>query len=203
MNGLITTIVAFIVALGILISVHEYGHFWVARRLGVKVLRFSIGFGKPLWRRVGRDGVEYVVAALPLGGYVRMLDEREGPVPREASSAFNRQSLWVRSAMVVAGPMFNFLFAIVAFWGVMTLGETGLSPLIGQVLPQLPAARSELQPGDEILTINGRATPTWSLAMQELATASLSEPVLNIRVRDAAGSERVRVMPFCRGRGSR
>jgi regulator of sigma E protease len=196
MDDLILKIAAFIVAVGLLVAVHEFGHFWVARRLGVKVLRFSIGFGRPLWRRqAGPDATEYVIAAIPLGGYVKMLDEREGPVAREElHRAFNRKSLWVRSAVVVAGPLFNFLFAILAFWGVLTLGETGLRPLIGEVSPDRPAARAELRPGDEILAINGRATPTWSLAMQELATASLSEPTLNIRVRDAGGSEHVRVM---------
>ena len=105
-------VVFFIIAIGVLVTVHEYGHFWVARKLGVKVLRFSVGFGKPLWSRVARDGTEYVIAAIPLGGYVKMLDEREGDVPPdEAHMAFNRQRLWVRYAIVAAGPAANFAFA--------------------------------------------------------------------------------------------
>ncbi len=197
MEDLIFKIAAFIVAVGLLVAVHEFGHFWVARRLGVKVLRFSIGFGRPLWRRQSSpDEPEYVIAAIPLGGYVKMLDEHEGPVPpEEAHRAFNRQSLWVRSAVVVAGPLFNFLFAIAAFWGVLTLGETGLRPIIGDVTPGGVAARAELAVGDEILSINGQVTPTWSLAMQELATASVGQPQLRIVVRDVAGIERQRTIP--------
>lgn len=196
MESLLFKGAAFIVAVGLLVAIHEFGHFWVARRLGVKVLRFSIGFGRPLWsRQSSPDQPEYVVAAIPLGGYVKMLDEREGPVPaEEAHRAFNRQSLWVRSAIVVAGPLFNFLFAIVAFWGVMTLGETGLRPLIGDVTPNSPAARSGLQVGDEIITVNGSVTPTWSLAMQEIATESVARPTLEIEVRDAAGNRQQRIM---------
>ena len=196
MDDLLLKILAFIVAIGLLVAVHEFGHFWVARRLGVKVLRFSIGFGRPLWRRQSApDEPEYVIAAIPLGGYVKMLDEHEGPVaPAELHRAFNRQSLWVRSAVVVAGPLFNFLFAILAFWGVLTLGETGIRPLIGEVTPDSPAQRAGLAGGDEILAINGQATPTWSLALQEMATGSVGEPQLEIRVRDAGGSEQLRVM---------
>ncbi|MDJ0740899.1 MAG: RIP metalloprotease RseP [Gammaproteobacteria bacterium] len=197
MDDILFKVLAFIVAIGLLVAVHEFGHFWVARKLGVKVLRFSIGFGRPLWRRqTGPDEPEYVIAAIPLGGYVKMLDEHEGPVaPHDAHKAFNRQSLWVRSAIVVAGPLSNFLFAIVAFWGVLTLGETGVRPLIGDVTPETPAARAGLQAGDEILSINGQRTPTWSLALQEFATGSVGAAVLQIRVRDAAGGERVQRMP--------
>ena len=188
---------AFIVAIGLLVAVHEFGHFWVARRLGVKVLRFSIGFGRPLWRRqAGPDEPEYVIAAIPLGGYVKMLDEHEGPVAaHELHRAFNRQRLWVRSAVVVAGPLFNFLFAILAFWGVMVLGETGIRPAIGDVTAGTPAARAGLQPGDEILRINGEATPTWSLALQELATASVGAPELRIDVQQRDGTGAQRRMP--------
>ena len=115
MDSLIS-LLAFIVTLGVLITVHEFGHFWVARRLGVKVLRFSIGFGRPLWQRRGRDGVEYVLALLPLGGYVKMLDEREGEVqPSDLPLAFNRKPIGSRIAIVMAGPLCNFLFAILAY----------------------------------------------------------------------------------------
>jgi regulator of sigma E protease len=197
MDDLLFKILAFIVAIGLLVAVHEFGHFWVARRLGVRVLRFSIGFGRPLWRReAGPDRTEYVIAAIPLGGYVKMLDEHEGPVPpAEVHRAFNRQALWKRTAIVAAGPAFNFIFAIFAFWLVLTLGETGVRPLVGAVEPETPAARAQVQAGDEILSVNGKATPTWSLALQEMATGSMGRPELTIRVRDAAGSERVRVIP--------
>ena len=114
MQGFAVTVLSFLVALGILISVHEFGHFWVARKLGVRVLRFSIGFGRPLWRRIGGvDGTEYVIAAIPLGGYVKMLDEHEGEVDAgELHRAFNRKPLSTRAAVVVAGPLFNFLFKV-------------------------------------------------------------------------------------------
>ena len=116
--GIIYSILAFIVAIGILVTVHEFGHFWVARKLGVKVLRFSVGFGKPLWlRKWGEDQTEYVIAAIPFGGYVKMLDEREGEVEKhELARAFNQKSVWRRIAIVVAGPAFNFLFAILAYY---------------------------------------------------------------------------------------
>ena len=118
------SVLSFVVAIGLLVAVHEFGHFWVARRLGVKVLRFSIGFGRPLWSRRAADGTEYVVAAIPLGGYVKMLDEREDDVPEaERHLAFNRQDLWKRIAIVSAGPLFNFLFAIVAYWAMFVAGN--------------------------------------------------------------------------------
>jgi regulator of sigma E protease len=196
MEDFLLKVLAFIVAVGLLVAIHEFGHFWVARRLGVKVLRFSIGFGKPLWsRQTGPDEPEYVIAAIPLGGYVKMLDEREEPVaPEEQHMAFNRKPLWVRTAVVAAGPLANFLFAIVAFWAVLTLGETGMRPLISEVVPESPAARAGLQAGDEFVAINGTRTPTWSLAMQELATESVGEKRLEIDVIDSAGLERTRLL---------
>ena len=120
---------AFIVAIGILVAVHEFGHFWVARRLGIKVLRFSIGFGKPLWQKVaGKDQVEYVVAAIPLGGYVKLLDEREGNVPaQELPRAFNRQPVWKRIAVLLAGPLFNLIFAVFLYWILFVAGVPALS----------------------------------------------------------------------------
>ncbi|MGD8940684.1 MAG: RIP metalloprotease RseP, partial [Gammaproteobacteria bacterium] len=124
MDSFFTSAAALIVTLGLLIAFHEYGHFWVARRMGVKVLRFSIGFGKPLWsKKAGRDQTEYVMAAIPLGGYVKMLDEREGEVPpEEAHRAFNRQPVSKRIAIVVAGPLFNFIFAIMAYFVMYLIG---------------------------------------------------------------------------------
>src|SRR5690606_9488504 len=118
----------FIVAIGVLVAVHEFGHFWVARRLGIRVLRFSIGFGRPLWRRVyGKDEVEYVIAAIPLGGYVKMLDEREGNVaPEDLPRSFTRQPVWKRIAVLLAGPAFNLIFAAAAYWVLFAAGVPAL-----------------------------------------------------------------------------
>lgn len=161
-NGIQTVLMA-LVTLGILVAFHEYGHFWVARRCGIKVLRFSIGFGTPLWRKVGRDGTEYTIAAIPLGGYVRMLDEREGAVAlEERSQAFNRQSVWARIAVVSAGPLANFMLAIGVFWLLFFRGETGLIPLVAEVEPQSPAYFAGVEPGQEIVSVDGELTPTVS-----------------------------------------
>ncbi|MCU7809010.1 MAG: sigma E protease regulator RseP [Candidatus Thiodiazotropha sp. (ex Semelilucina semeliformis)] len=192
MDALLFKLLFFIVALAILIAVHEFGHFWVARKLGVKVLRFSIGFGRPLWKRVGKvDGTEFVIAAIPLGGYVKMLDEREAPVePEEQARAFNRQSLPVRSAIVVAGPLFNFLFAIFAFWLIFVTGDSGFKPLVGDVAEASRAEQIGFQPGDEILSVSGKPTPSWELVIYELLGRSLVEPTLTIHVRTKEGDER-------------
>ena len=190
--------VAFIVALGILISIHEFGHFWVARKVGIKVLRFSIGFGKALVRRTGKtDNTEFVLAAIPLGGYVKMLDEREGPVPaHEQHRAFNRQPLWARSAVVIAGPLANFLLAIVAYWLVMMIGISGVAPLIGAPEPESAAAQSGFQYEDLIVSVNGQQTQTWTDARIALLESSLdaSEP-LQVEVELANGQRVVRELP--------
>jgi regulator of sigma E protease len=191
---LLFTIASFLVALAILISVHEFGHFWVARRLGVKVLRFSIGFGRPLLRRQrDPESTEYVLAGIPLGGYVKMLDEREGEVPPDQLHlAFNRQPLWKRSAIVAAGPLFNFAFAILAYWAIFLAGDTGLRPLIGAVSPDSIAAESGFQRGDELLRIGDRASPTWEGAVFALMAEALNREDLAVQVRDTSGAERTR-----------
>lgn len=196
MPDLVFTIASFILALAILIAVHEFGHFWVARRLGVKVLRFSIGFGRPLLRRVSpRDGTEYVIAAIPLGGYVKMLDEREEAVPPElVHRAFNRQKLWRRSAIVAAGPLFNFLFAILAYWGLLVAGDVGTRPLVGEVEPRSVAAQAGFAAGDELLAVADRPTPTWEAAVFSLMAEVLDGKDLPVRVRDASGAEVNRVL---------
>lgn len=156
------TVFSLIVTLGILITFHEFGHFWVARLCGVKVLRFSVGFGKPLFSWHDKKGTEYVIAALPLGGYVKMLDEREGEVPEElANQSFNRKSVGQRFAIVAAGPLANFLLAIVAYWFIFVVGTQVPAPLVGQVEQSTPAALAGLKQGDEILSINGKTTPSW------------------------------------------
>lgn len=158
----IHSVLALIVTLGVLITFHEFGHFWVARRCGVKVLRFSVGFGKPLFSWYDKQGTEYVIAALPLGGYVKMLDEREGEVPEElAGQAFNRKPVGQRFAIVAAGPLANFLLAIVAYWFLFVIGTTVPAPLVGQVTEGSPAAEAGLQSGDEVLKVGNRNTSSW------------------------------------------
>jgi len=163
MNTVLFSILSFLVALSVLVAVHEFGHFWVARKLGIKVLRFSIGFGKPIWSRCsGKDNTEFAVASIPLGGYVKMLDEREGDVDAsEVHRAFNRQSLATRFAVVLAGPMANLIFAVLIYWFMYMVGIPGLKPVIGEVTPGLAAELSGFQSGDEIISIEGRDTPTW------------------------------------------
>nr|WP_276322349.1 RIP metalloprotease RseP [Halomonas neptunia] len=159
---MIQNILAVIVVLGLLVTFHEFGHFWVARRCGVKVLRFSVGFGKPLWSRVDRQGTEYAIAAIPLGGYVKMLDEREAPVPEDQlDQAFNRKTVWQRIAIVAAGPIANFLLAIVAYWALFVAGTTVVSPMVGSIVPDSPAAEAGLANGDEIVAIQGDEMRSW------------------------------------------
>ncbi len=190
------SLVGFVVALGILITVHEFGHYWVARRLGVKVLRFSIGFGRPLWmKRGGADDTEYVVAALPLGGYVKMLDENEEAVPvAEQHRAFNRQALWKRTAIVLAGPGFNFLFAILAYWLVFVGGIEGVKPLVGKVLEGSIAERSGFQVGDEIIAINQRPNRSWDENRLYLFNQAFARRPVPVEVVDSEGIVRQRVL---------
>jgi len=184
---------SFIVALGILITVHEFGHYWVARRAGVKVLRFSVGFGRPLWKRVaGADQTEYVIAAIPLGGYVKMLDEREGNVSeQDLPRAFNRQPLSKRFAIVAAGPIFNFIFAIAAYWLMFMIGVPGIKPIIGQVADTSIAQQAGLKTGDQIITIDGDDAPTWSVARIKLIAKSLDESVVELQVLDQDQRSRI------------
>ena len=187
------TLVSFLVALGILVTFHEYGHYWVAKRAGVKILRFSIGFGRPLvrWQR-GPDQTEFMVAAIPLGGYVKMLDEREGEVaPEEVHRAFNRQRVGVRSAIVAAGPLANVALALVVYWLSYMLGVTGPRPFIDEVAPDGPAARAGLQSGDEILTVNGVPTAIWDNFLDKALSAVLDGQSLAMEVSGAGGTRPV------------
>ncbi|MFP1908442.1 sigma E protease regulator RseP [Lonsdalea quercina] len=162
MMNILWSLAAFIVALGVLITVHEFGHFWVARRCGVRVERFSIGFGKALWRRRDRQGTEYVIALIPLGGYVKMLDGRVADIPPElADQAFDRKTVWQRAAIVSAGPIANFIFAVFAYWLVFILGVPGVRPVVGEVLPDSIAAQAQISPGMELKSIDGIETPDW------------------------------------------
>ena len=176
------TVVAFIVALGVLIVVHEYGHYIVARLCGVKVLRFSVGFGRPLalWRR-GPDRTEWVIAAVPFGGYVKMLDEREGTVaPGEAHRAFNRQSLGRRFLIVVAGPAFNFVFAIVVYAGLFMYGLPEARPVLAEPPAGSIAAAAGLRPGDTVRAADGSPVETWQELRWRVLQAALQQQALTL-----------------------
>jgi regulator of sigma E protease len=175
---------SFTVAIGILIAAHEYGHFWVARRLGFKVLRFSIGFGRPLLKRTGRDGVEYVLGMLPLGGYVKLADEREGPVaPEDLARAFNRRPTWARILVLLAGPAANFLFAAVAFWLLFMSGVPGLKPVLGDIPVDSPAARGGLRGGDEIVAVGSTPVTTREGAVLGILSRLVEADQVELTVR--------------------
>ncbi len=169
------TLFYFLVAISILVSIHEFGHFWVARKVGVKVLRFSLGFGKVLYSyQKNADATEYVLSAIPLGGYVKMVDEREGEVPdADLPFAFNRQALWARTAIVAAGPVFNLVLAVLLFWSVLVIGETGIRPILGAVEQGTLAAAAGFVEGEEIISVNDKVTPTWTEAMTVVVSSAL------------------------------
>jgi regulator of sigma E protease len=181
---IIESIAAFVVAIGVLVTIHEFGHFWVARKMGVKVLRFSVGFGKPLWiKKAGRDQTEYVIASIPLGGYVKMLDEREGEVATEdIDRAFNRKSVWRRFAIVAAGPAFNFIFAIVAYYLIYLAGVAGIKPMVGEVTNPSPAYSAGIKKQDTILSINGAETISWERARFSLLEESVDRGTITLVV---------------------
>ncbi len=169
MLSILWNLAAFIIALGVLITVHEFGHFWVARRCGVRVERFSIGFGKALWRRTDKSGTEYVIAMIPLGGYVKMLDERAEPVaPELRHYAFNNKTVGQRAAIIAAGPIANFLFAIFAYWLVFIIGVPGVRPVVGEITPNSIAAQAQIQPGTELKAVDGIETPDWDAVRLQL-----------------------------------
>jgi len=182
--SILHSILAFVVAIGVLVTIHEFGHYWVARKMGVKVLRFSVGFGKPLWmKRMGEDQTEYVIAAIPLGGFVKMLDEREGDVDEtELDRTFNRKSVWKRFAIVVAGPMFNFFFAIAAYYLIYLAGVAGIKPIIGEVENPSPAYTAGLVKQDRILSVNGIETPSWEKARFTLLEEAVGQDSLVLEV---------------------
>ena len=187
MNNFVGSVWWLIVSLGVLVTFHEFGHYWVARRCGVKVLRFSVGFGNALWSRMGRDGTEYMVAAIPLGGYVKMLDEREGEVAAvDLPYAFNRQPVGKRIAIVIAGPVANLLLCVAMLWGMFVIGRPDYAPVLGHV--EGIAASAGLERGDTVLAVGQRETPTWSEAALALATAAMDRADVDVRVHQANGA---------------
>ncbi len=198
MSGFGNSLIGFLLAIAILVAVHEFGHFWVARRFGVKVLKFSIGFGRSLWTwRRANDPTEYTVAWIPLGGYVRMLDEREGNVfPQERHLAFNNQSLGVRTAVVLAGPLFNFLFAILAIWLVFQVGSPDIRPVVGSVVEDSLAHRAGFQVGDTLHRINGRPVKTWSAQQFYMLHQAMKGNALSVQVEGRDGIQRSLTLDF-------
>lgn len=209
----IQTVLALIVTISILVTIHEFGHYWVARLCGVHVIRFSVGFGKPLYTRRGKTpdyetqlvydengdpvpiqtraneplpATEFSVAAIPLGGYVKMLDEREQYVPDDQLHlAFNRKNVWQRIAIVSAGPIANFLLAIAAYWLLFVTGVTGIAPMLGDVDPNSAAGRAGLREGQEIIAVDGKATNTWSDVNMQLFDRLGETGTLNFTVRES------------------
>ena len=181
---------AFIIALGILVAVHEWGHFYIARRCGVQVERFSIGFGKPIWRKLSKSGTEYVIAIIPLGGYVRMLDERIDDVPADkADKAFNNKPVLQRMAIIAAGPGVNFIFAFFALWLMYLVGLETVKPVVKEVEPQSIAALAGIQPGDEIIKVGSRSTPDWEAVNLEVVSNIGSETAV-VTVKNASNVEK-------------
>lgn len=186
-----------IVTIGVLVTVHEFGHFWVARKLGVKVEVFSIGFGKALWSRRAADGVEYRIAWIPLGGYVRMLDERESDTPlANPEGAFNRQSVWVRTAVVVAGPLANFIFAVFAFAAMAYFGTHDLRAILGPVPIESHAGKAGLMEGMEIIQVDGENVTGWSQLNLSLVSRIGDEKNIEITAKTASGEQRFQLPAF-------
>lgn len=196
MNPFFGSVFWLLVTLGVLVTFHEFGHYWVARRCGVKVLRFSVGFGRAIWRRIGRDGTEYQVAAIPLGGYVKMLDAREGEVdPALRAQEFTAQSVWKRIAIVIAGPAFNLVFTVVAFWLMFMLGRTDYAPIVAAA-PHSLAAEAGIRAGDRILSVGGEPVATLSDSLEAVANGLLGRAPLPLVVRGSDGVERTLVLPL-------
>ncbi len=177
MTGALINLVAFIVAISILVAVHEFGHYIVGRLCGMKVLRFSIGFGKPVWTRIaGQDRTEYCISAIPLGGYVKFLDEREGPIdPEDQGRAFNHKPIASRIAVLLAGPLFNFLFAILAYWVLFVNGVPTMKPAVGEVTAGSYAAEAGLEFGDRILKVGDRNATDWETALVSMLDEMLAD----------------------------
>ena len=191
----LSTLAAFVVTLGVLIVIHEFGHYWVARRCGVRVLRFSIGFGRPIFRRVyGADRTEWVIAAVPLGGYVRMLDERDPDTDpallADLSRAFNRQPVTKRIAIVLAGPLANLLLAVGVYWLLNVSGTLEPRAVLGAPTQETIAARAGVRDGDEVTQIDGRPVRAFSELRWKLLERAVDRSAVELTVRGAGGAER-------------
>ncbi len=183
--ALVQITLAFVLTLALLVTVHEYGHFWVARRCGVKVLRFSVGFGKPLFSWHDSQGTEYVIAWIPLGGYIKMLDEREGPVPvEERSRAFNRKHPVIRMLVVLAGPVANLLLAFFVLWVMYLVGLRAPVPVVGSVVPDSAAYDAGVMPGQEIVAVNERSAGDWRAVNEALLAEAVHSDAIRLSVRE-------------------
>ena len=196
MPDFLTSLLSFLVAIALLVAIHEWGHYIVARMAGVKVLRFSVGFGRPLWlRRWGPDQTEYCISAIPIGGYVRLLDERDGTVqPAERDRAFNRQSPSARIAILFAGPAMNFVFAVAAYWIMFVVGVPGLKPVIGEVEPDSIAASAGLRSGDVITSVGDRSVATWEGTVVAMLDELLSTGDIRLGVTGDNGARDARLV---------
>ena len=187
----------FIVTLGVLVTFHEFGHFWVARRLGVKVVKFSVGFGKALWSRTAKDGTVYQIAMLPLGGYVKMLDERDDEVaPIDRDAAFNRQPPWKRILIVLAGPVANLLLCVALMWVSLVIGLPDRKPVIGHTTGV--AAAAGLREGDQIIALDGQSVASWDGAVMPLFLAAVDHRAIALDVVDEGGRSRRVALPLDR-----
>ena len=195
------SVIALLVTLGILVTIHEFGHFWVARRCGVKVLKFSIGFGKAVKTWIGKDGVEYVIAPIPLGGYVKMLGQEDttavdtsGLSESQQQCSFACKPLWQRMAIVAAGPVANFLLAIFVFWLInISYGVSGIAPVVNNIIEDSLAETAGLRAGDEILAVDGQATITWQQVTLQLLARLGETGEITLTV-DPADSSRTRTL---------
>ncbi|MFT6190009.1 MAG: regulator of sigma E protease [Oleispira sp.] len=194
-----STLLTFILAISILVVIHEFGHFWVARRCGVKVLRFSVGFGKPLWSYTDKLGTEFSIAPIPLGGYVKMLDQREGEVnPEELHQAFNQKTVWQRIAIASAGPIANFIFAVFAYWSIFMMGMTGFVPVVGNVDTNGPAYEQGIQSGDRILAVADVAVGSFQELSWQLISYIGETTELSLTVEDGNQIQRTITIPLDR-----
>ncbi len=187
---ILTGVLGFVIAIAVLVTIHEYGHFWMARRLGIQVQRFSVGFGKPLWMRTGADGTEYALAAIPVGGYVSFADP-EGPLtPEQLARSYNHRPPLQRILVLLAGPVANFLFAVLVYWVLLVAGTPALTPVLGSILPDTPAARAGLRDGDRIVAVGDEAVQTREGAVIAILDRVIAGESVPIDVRAADGAER-------------
>lgn len=190
MLSIVLAILTFLSVVIIIVVVHEFGHFSVAKFFGMKVQRFSIGFGKPLWSFFDKEGTEYALAPIPLGGYVKLVDTREGEVaPEDLPYAFDQRPLYQRFLVVLAGPLFNFIFAIICFWAVLSIGVTTVKPIVGTVIADSPAAKAGVKPGEQIIAVNGRETFHWAAVSMALVRHYGEKGFLNLTVKEPEQTE--------------